>query len=230
MPFTKQRLPAKEREWYLVYLLETAIEFGSFSTPLLSIYRFPRPRPSPASTSCKDLESTQLSYHKLIAHYKQITRSQDKQSCVKIQLPFGQKDTWAMGMFLLLFIAQQRKEQKCPQLIVLTKESCSYGCHPINQIMDEHDWHPDFFFPSESLLFQCFYPLSGKKLDNRWQQIPHRDILHLGSGSKISPKSTTSKSTRSRISQAPTHSRHISSLVLRIYIQSWGYMGLKMKY
>lgn len=58
----------------------------------------------------------QLSFHKLIAHYKQITHSQDKQSCVKTQLPFGQKDKWAMGMFLLtivFFIAQQRKEQKC---------------------------------------------------------------------------------------------------------------------
>lgn len=58
----------------------------------------------------------QLSFHKPIAHYKQITHSQDKQSCVKTLLPFGQKDKWAMGMFLLtivFFIAQQRKKQKC---------------------------------------------------------------------------------------------------------------------
>lgn len=70
-----------------------------------------------------------------------------------------------MGMFLLLFIAQQRKEQKCPQLIVLTKESCSYGCHPINQIMNEHDWHPDFFFfPQNPCYFSAFIHYQERSL------------------------------------------------------------------
>ena len=39
----------------------------------------------------------QLSFHKPIACYKQITHSQDKQSCAKTQLPVGQKDEVSHG-------------------------------------------------------------------------------------------------------------------------------------
>lgn len=185
------------------------------------------------------VNTTQLSFHKLIAHYKQITHSQDKQSCVKIQLPFGQKDMWAMGMFLLtvvLFIDQQRKEQKCPTHCAVSHQVKLLLWMSSHQSDNEWAWlAPGFIiFFSESLLFQCFYPLSGKKHEDKWQQILHQDILHLGSGRKISPKSTSartiSRSKRSRVSQATTHFRHISSLVLRIYIQCWRYMGLKIKY
>lgn len=68
--------------------------FGSFDIP-----QFSAPLISEAKTTSSKykqhrpcVSTMQLSFHKPIAHYKQITYSRDEQSCIKAQLPFGQKD------------------------------------------------------------------------------------------------------------------------------------------